>query len=56
MKLPHSDKPEETSHSLGFNSENSQSVSSSIEAQDISNVNMLQSNSVESTDISITES
>ena len=51
-----SDKPEETSHSLGFDSENSQSVSSSIEAQDISNVDVPQGNSVESTDISITES
>ena len=51
-----SDKPEETSHSLGFDSENSQSVSSSIEAQDISNVDVPQGNPVESTDISITES
>ena len=50
------DKPEEISHSFGFNSENSQSVSSSNEDQDISNVNVPQGNLVESTDISITES
>ena len=48
-----SDKPKETSHSVGFNS---QSVSSSTEAQDISNVDEPQGNDVESTDISITES
>ena len=35
---------------------NSQSASSSNEAQDISNVNVPQGNLVESTDISITES
>ena len=51
-----SDKPEETSHSMGFKGENSQSVSCSNEAQDISNVNVPQGNLVESTDISITES
>ena len=46
-----SDKPEETSHSVGFNGENSQSVGSSNEAQDISNVNVPQGNLVETTDI-----
>ena len=51
-----SDKPEETSHSLGLDSENSQSVGSSIEAQDISNVDVPHGDSVESTDISIAES
>ena len=39
----------------GFNGGNSQSVSSSNEAQDISNVNVPQGNLVESRDISITE-
>ena len=51
-----SEKPEEISHSMGFNGENFQSVSSSNEAQDISNVNVPQGNLVESTDISITKS
>ena len=51
-----SDKPEETSHSLDFDSENFQSVSSSNEAQNISNVDVPQGNSVESTDISFTKS
>ena len=51
-----SGKLEETSHSLDFDSKISQSVSSSNEAQDISIVNVPKGNSVESTDISITES
>ena len=51
-----SDKLEETSHSLNFNSKISQNVSSSNEAQDISIVSVPKGNSVESTDISITES
>ena len=51
-----SDKPEETSHSLDLDSKNPQSVITSNEAQDISNVDVPQGNSVESTDISITES
>ena len=51
-----SDKLEEPSHSLVFDSKISQSVSSSNEAQDISIVNVPEGNSVESTDICITES
>ena len=51
-----SDKLEETSHSVAFNGENSQSVGSSNEAQDVSNVNVPQGNLVESTKISINES
>ena len=48
-----SDEPEETLHSVDFDSKISQSVNSSNEAQDISIVNVLKVNSVESTDISI---
>ena len=51
-----SDKLEETLHLLGFDSKISQSVISSNEAQNISIVNVPEGNSVESTDISITES
>ena len=50
-----SDKLEETSHSLDFDSKISQSVGSSNEAQDIS-IDVAKGNSVESTYISITES
>ena len=46
----------ETLHSVDFDSKISQSVNSSNEAQDISIVNVPKGNSVESTDISITES
>ena len=51
-----SDELEETLHSVDFDSKISQSVNSSNEAQDISIVNVPKGNSVESTDISITES
>ena len=51
-----SDKVEETLHSLNLDSQASQSVSSSHEAQDISNVNVPKTELVESTDNSITES
>ena len=51
-----SDELEETLHSVDFNSKNSQSVNSSNEVQDISIINVLKGNLVESTDISITES
>ena len=51
-----SDNLEETSHSLDVDSKISKSVSSSNEAQDISIVSVPKGNSVESTDISITES
>ena len=50
-----SDKLEETSHLLDFDSQISQSVSSSNEAQDISIFNVPKGNPAESTDISITE-
>ena len=51
-----SDKLEETSHSVDFDKNNSQSASSSNESQDISIVDVPKGNSVESTDISVTES
>ena len=51
-----SDKLEETSHSLDIDSKISKSVHSSNESQDISIVSVPKGNSVESTDISITES
>ena len=51
-----SDEPEETLHSVDFDSEISQSVNSSNEAQDISIFKVPKGNPVESTDISITES
>ena len=51
-----SDELEETLHSVDFDSKNSQSINSSNEAQDIFFVNVSKGNSVESTDISITES
>ena len=51
-----SDKLVETSHSLDIDSKISKSVSSSNEVQDISIVNVPKGNSVEPTDISITES
>ena len=56
MKLSLLINLKKTSHSLDFGSKISQSVSSSNEAQDISIVNVPKGNSVESTDISITES
>ena len=46
---------EETSHSLDFDSKVSQSVGSSNDTQDISIISVPKGNSVESTDISITE-
>ena len=51
-----SDKVEETLHSVNLDSQASQSVSSSHEAQDISNVNVPKIELVESTGNSITES
>ena len=51
-----SDEPEEILHSVDFDSKIFQSVNSSNEAQDISIFKVPKGNSVESTDISITES